>query len=155
MAPTQPDTHVIYTEKLRPSPGIWALCALAAASTALMVFPVWKIGAIVLPVVTFLLLLLWMRSLTVTIVVTETQLVVGEAHIERRFVADAHPYDAEAARVARGVELNARAFLKLRPWIKPAVKIDIADETDPTPYWLVSSAHPHEFAAALKTPTQS
>lgn len=151
MAPTQPESQVIYTEKLRPSPGIWALCAVAAAATALMVFPVWKIGAVVLPVVTFLLLALWMRSLTVKIIVTSSQLIVGEAHIDRKYVAAAHAYDAEAARVARGIELNARAFLMVRPWIKPAVKIDIADETDPTPYWLVSSTRPQEFAAALNT----
>ncbi|RBP64005.1 DUF3093 family protein [Brevibacterium sanguinis] len=149
MATTHPETHVNYLEKVRPSPGIWALCVCAAASTALMVFPVWRLGAVVLPVIAFLLLFLWMRSLTVRIVVTDTQLIVGEAHIERTFVAAAHAYDAEAARVARGVELNARAFLVLRPWVKPAVKIDIADETDPTPYWLVSSNHPEEFAAAL------
>ncbi|MDN5656068.1 DUF3093 domain-containing protein [Brevibacterium sandarakinum] len=149
MATTQPDTRVVYTEKLRPSVGMWILIAIAAASTALMVFPVWKIGAVILPVISFILLAWWLRSLGISIIVTERQLFVGDAHIDRRYVTDATGYDAEGARTARGPDLDARAFLMLRPWAKCAARIDIHDETDPTPYWLVSSKRPMEFAAAL------
>lgn len=149
MATTQPETRVVYTEKLGPSIGMWILIAIAAASTALMVFPVWKLGAVILPVVSFILLAWWLRSLGISIIVTERQLFVGDAHIDRRYVTDAVGYDAEDARTARGTGLDARAFLMLRPWAKRAVRIDIRDETDPTPYWLVSSKRPMEFAAAL------
>lgn len=149
MATTQPGTHVVYQEKLRPSIGMWILIAAAAAATALMVLPVWPLGTVVLPLITFVLLVWWLTSLTVTIIVTERQLFIGEAHIDRRFVSDATALDAEAARAARGTGLDARAFLKLRPWAKLAVRIDIDDAGDPTPYWLVSTRHPTDLAAAL------
>ena len=149
MATTQPGTHVVYQERIRPSPGMWILIAVAAASTALMVLPVWRLGTIILPLISFALLAWWLVSLTLTIIVTERQLFVGEAHIDRRFVPGAAAYDAAAAQKARGTDLDARAFLKIRPWGKPAVRIDLADEDDPTPYWLVSSRRPEQLAEAL------
>lgn len=149
MATTQSGTHVVFQEKLRPSTGMWILIIVAAASTALMVLPVWRLGTIVLPIIAFVLLAWWLTSLTVTIIVTERQLFIGEAHIDRKFISGATAYDAEAARTARGTGLDARAFLKLRPWAKSAVRIDIDDAGDPTPYWLVSTRRPKELAAAL------
>lgn len=149
MATTQPGTHVVYQEKLRPSIGMWILIVVAAASTALMVLPVWRLGTVILPLITFALLAWWLTSLTVTIIVTERQLFIGEAHIDRKFVSGATAFDAEAARAARGTDLDARAFLKLRPWAKLAARIDIDDAGDPTPYWLISTRNPKDLAAAL------
>ncbi|GAA1842032.1 DUF3093 domain-containing protein [Brevibacterium marinum] len=149
MATTQPETRVVFTEKIGPSVGMWVMIAIAAASTALMVFPVWKTGAVILPVVSFVLLAWWLRSLSITTIVTDRQLFVGDAHIDRGYITGATGYDSEDARTARGTGLDARAFLMVRPWAKSAVRIDIHDETDPTPYWLVSSKRPMELAAAL------
>jgi hypothetical protein len=53
---------------------------------------------------------------------------------------------AEATR-ERGVSLDARAWLVIRPWIDPVVKITISDPQDPTPYWLVSSKNPEALVA--------
>jgi hypothetical protein len=39
--------------------------------------------------------------------------------------------------------------------VHPVVKIELLDETDPAPYWLVSTRHPDELAAALATVTRS
>ena len=151
MATTQSGTHVVYQEKVRPSVGMWILVVVAALSTALMVAPVWTLGTIILPIVSFILFAWWLTSLTLTIIVTERQLFVGEAHIDRKFVPSAEAFDGEEARQARGVDLDARAFLKIRPWAKSVVRIHLNDESDPTPYWLVSSRHPHKLAAALNT----
>ena len=142
---------MVYQEKVRPSIGMWILVVVAAASTALMVMPVWQLGTIILPVVSFILFAWWLNSLTLTIIVTERQLFVGEAHIDRTFVPSAVAFDGEEARRARGVDLDARAFLKIRPWAKSVVRIDLDDDSDPTPYWLGSSRHPHKLAAALST----
>ncbi|GAA0036018.1 DUF3093 domain-containing protein [Brevibacterium metallidurans] len=149
MAQTHTEPQVAYQEKVRPSVGAWVLVAIGAGSTALMVLPVWTLGAFVLPVITFALLGWWMRSLTVTIIVTAQRLYVGEAHIDRAFISAARALDTEAARTASGTGLDARAFLVTRPWVKTSVRIDIDDVNDPTPYWLVSSRHPRELAAAL------
>jgi hypothetical protein len=125
---------------------------VAAASTALMVLPVWKLGHDHRARHQLSSLFAWwLTSLSVTIIVTEQQLFVGEAHIDRKFVPSAEAFDGEAARQARGVDLDARAFLKIRPWAKSVVRIDISDAADPTPYWLVSSRRPAELAAALNS----
>lgn len=149
MTAIQPRSGVIYTEKIRPSVGMWVLCTFAALSTALMVFPIWAIGAVILPIVSFAFLAWWLTSMTYTIVVTESQFLIGDAHIDRTFIADATGYDAEDSRTARGTGLDARAFLYLRPWVKTNVKVSIDDASDPTPYWLVASRRPMELAAAL------
>jgi hypothetical protein len=151
MATTQSGTHVVFQEKVRPSVGMWILVVVAAASTALMVMPVWKLGTIILPIIAFVLFAWWLNSLTLSIIVTEKQLFVGEAHIDRKFVPGATAYHGDDARAARGVDLDARAFLKIRPWAKPVVRIDLDDANDPTPYWLVSSRRPDELAAALSS----
>ncbi|MCM1012653.1 MULTISPECIES: DUF3093 domain-containing protein [unclassified Brevibacterium] len=150
MAQTHTDSQVAYREKVSPSPAMWVLIAVAAVSTAAMVLPVWTLGAFILPVVTFALLAWWLRSLGITIIVTDHQLFVGDAHIDRTFLGGVEALGIEAAREARGTGLDARAFLVLRPWVKTAVRIDIDDASDPTPYWLVSSRHPEELAAALR-----
>src|SRR5699024_11779252 len=92
-------------------------------------------------IVSFVLFAWWLNSLTVTIIVTERQLFVGEAHIDRKFVTAATAYEGEAAQKARGVDLDARALLKIRPWANDSVRIDIDHADDPTRYWLVSTRH--------------
>ena len=51
--------------------------------------------------------------------------------------------------LAQQVEADARAFLLLRPYVKTAVRVDLEDPADPTPYWLLSSRRPEALAAAL------
>lgn len=40
-------------------------------------------------------------------------------------------------------------FVVQRPWCRAAVLVRLADEDDPTPYWIVSSRRPEELAEAL------
>ncbi len=53
------------------------------------------------------------------------------------------------ARHERGPGAHGLAWLSLRPWIDPVVKIEVADPEDRTPYWLVSSKNPEALIAAL------
>ena len=54
-----------------------------------------------------------------------------------------------------GVDADARAYLLLRPYLKRAVRVEITDPADPTPYWLVSTRHPDRLAEAVTTLTRS
>jgi hypothetical protein len=80
---------------------------------------------------------------------------VGRASIEHLYIADCHPLDAEEARRRAGVEANARAHLVLRPYVKTAVEITLNDPDDPVPYWLVSTRHPQQLAAAQREAASS
>jgi len=79
------------------------------------------------------------------------EVVAGPAHVPLRHCGAVSPLDAEAARRLRGPEADANAFLVLRPWVATAVRVEITDPADPTPYWLVSTRHPERFAAAAST----
>ena len=142
------DTAVRYSERLWPPVSWWIVTALLSAMTAAMVYPVWEFGALVVPIVVFVLAAAWLRSMSSPVVVTGDALRAGPAHIDRRFVAEAIPYDERDSFVARGAELDARAYLMIRPWVKTVVKVVIDDPADPTPYWLVSSRRPRALAAA-------
>jgi hypothetical protein len=73
----------------------------------------------------------------------------GRARIPVRLLAAPEALDAAGARGAAGVEADARAFLLLRPYVATAVRVQVVDPADPTPYWLVSTRHPGTLAAEL------
>eukprot|EP01032_Pedospumella_encystans_P003300 gene3300-biopygen2828 len=83
------------------------------------------------------------------IVVDDDQLQAGRANIGMHFIGDVLALDAEATRQLSGPIADARAFLVLRPYIRCAVRIDINDPQDPTPYWLISTRRAAELADAL------
>lgn len=73
----------------------------------------------------------------------------GRARISGVHLGAAEALDQEQTRRTAGREADARAYLLLRPYLKRAVRVEINDPADPAPYWLVSSRHPDELAAAL------
>ena len=89
----------------------------------------------------------WLGSARVE--VRDGVLYAGPAHISLDLLGPAEPLDAEETRRVHGVEADARAFLFTRPYLKRAVKVAVLDPDDRTPYWLISTRHPHRLAAAL------
>ena len=71
----------------------------------------------------------------------------GAATIGWENVSHVEVIDAAGAREAKGVGLDARAWVVIRPWVKPAVRVHINDDQDPTPYWLVSTTKPEQLKA--------
>jgi hypothetical protein len=57
--------------------------------------------------------------------------------------------DEKQAALLRGPRADPAAHLFLRPYVKKAVYIAVADPSDGVPYWLVSTRHPDRLAAAL------
>jgi Protein of unknown function (DUF3093) len=80
-----------------------------------------------------------------------SELVVGRARIDVRYLADAIPLDKAAAEHRSGPGADARAFLVMRPYVPGAVEITLDDPDDPVPYWLVSSRHPERLASAISS----
>lgn len=85
----------------------------------------------------------------VRIVVGDGVFRAGRARIEAVHLGPAEALDAEQTRRVAGVEADARAYLVLRPYLKRAVRVEISDPADPTPYWLVSTRHPDELVGAI------
>jgi hypothetical protein len=66
-------------------------------------------------------------------------------------IAGVTAFRGEEATLQRGRLLDARAWLLIRGWVGPVVKIDLADASDPTPYWIVSTRTPDALVAAIDT----
>lgn len=76
-------------------------------------------------------------------------LYAGKAKIQTTFLGAVDPLSAEETWQVAGPKADARAYLLLRPYVRRAVRIQITDPADRTPYWLVASRHPDALAAAL------
>jgi hypothetical protein len=111
----------------------------------------WIVTAVALAVLT---LGLWSYG-SVRVSVRDGVFRAGRAHIDAAHLGRASALDAEETRRTAGAEADARAYLVMRPYLKRAVKVEITDPADPTPYWLVSTRHPEELARALTALTRA
>lgn len=139
-----------FREVLRPATWMYVAAAMIIPTVILTMAPFNMVLGIVVGIALYLVIVIAMVLSSPTIVLTETELRVGPAHIDRSLVGAVSAYSGSHAVNARGPGLDARAWLYLRGWINPVVRVDIADPSDPTPYWLFSTRRPEELAAALR-----
>ena len=59
--------------------------------------------------------------------------------------------DEKQASVLRGPRADPSAHILLRPYLKRAVYIGLADPSQGVPYWLVATRHPEQLAAAIES----
>jgi hypothetical protein len=142
--------HVGHREHVGQPVWLWALGLVITASVAFaylgFVGPVWA-GLILVVSTGVLAWLLW--NARILVAVDDDAFVAGPARLPLEFVGEVTPLDAANTRRVSGVDADARAFLLLRGSVHTAVRVEVDDPADPTPYWLVSTAHPDRLAAAL------
>ena len=142
---------VDYDERLRVPLRWWVQGTMLVASVwlasvvALPTWAVWTVSAVAAALVTALFL----GYGGARVQVDGCTFLAGRAHIDVGLLGEATPLDADAARRQAGVDADARAYLLLRPYLKQAVRVDLRDPADPTPYWLVSTRRPEELARAV------
>ncbi|HEX6969621.1 MAG TPA: DUF3093 domain-containing protein [Micromonosporaceae bacterium] len=140
-----------YTERLTLPWWSWpaglALATLAAAELWLGADGVrsWLPFAVLLPLTAGALW--WLSRLRVA--VRGDELLVDDARLPVRFVADAVALDADGRREVLGVAADPLAFVVQRPWIPGAVQVVLNDPADPTPFWVVSTRDPVRLAKAI------
>ena len=148
-------TSIAYSERLYVPLRWWVQATMLLASlwlafvVAMPFWAAWSATGVVL-VVTFGLMA-WLGS--VRVAVHDGTLYAGPAHISLDLLGPAEPLDAEETRRVHGVDADARAFLLTRPYLKRSVRVPVEDPADRTPYWLLSTRHPRELAAALSPGT--
>ncbi|MFD1213190.1 DUF3093 domain-containing protein [Arthrobacter sp. GCM10027362] len=154
-AATGPADPVLFEERLWPSAWIWTVAAGVSAAAILVFAPIdLLIGYVAAGVLAVILAVLLIAS-TPRLIVTARELQVGRARIERRYIGAVEAFRGEDATRQRGPELNGTAYLCIRGWIDPVVRIEITDEADLTPYWLTSTRRPAQLVAALAAPARS
>lgn len=119
----------------------WAWLLLVVAGTAAAVVTFVAVAVVCAAVV-------WVYGSTV-VEAGPDGLRVGRAFLSADALGAVTPLDRTATRAALGPQADARAWLHVRPYVDTAVRVDVADPADPTPYWLVSTRRPQEVAAAL------
>ncbi|MEV0645842.1 DUF3093 domain-containing protein [Phytomonospora sp. NPDC050363] len=108
---------------------------------------VWLPYAVGLPAATALLL--WLGRLRVSVV--GGRLEVDDANLPVEFIGEVTPLEGTALRDALSVGLHPLAFVVQRPWVRGAVRVEVNDADDPTPYWIVSTRRPERLAEALRS----
>jgi len=81
--------------------------------------------------------------------VDESGIRAGRATLAANHLGRARALDALSTHRLLGPGLRADAELSLRPWIKTAVQIEVEDDGDRTPYWVVATRRPAELVTAL------
>ncbi|KMS76005.1 membrane protein [Streptomyces viridochromogenes] len=82
-------------------------------------------------------------------------LIAGEAKIPVTALGEAHILDPEEARAWRTHKADTRAFLLLRAYIPTALRVEVTDPADPTPYLYLSTREPERLAEAIKAAKDS
>ena len=142
-------TAPTYTERLWLGPLGWVLLVVFAAMMAVAFVPLSPriaalVGGGVLVAGAIILVVLAPR-----VEVRDGVFRAGGAHIPVDLLGPAVTLDADATRAELGPRLDARAHVCLRGWIHSAVRVEVDDPQDPTPYWVVSTRRPEALVAAL------
>jgi len=90
-----------------------------------------------------------------TIEVADGTLRADKAELPLDKTSDVVPLDEKQAALLRGPKADPAAHLMLRPYLKRAVYIRLADPGSGVPYWLVATRHPAELATAIERGRQS
>jgi hypothetical protein len=133
-------------------PVSWWVIAVASVITlfAIVAVPVGVIaGTIVAGVAAVLLVTTFVRYGGARVEVDDRRLHAGRAEIDRTYLGSVEALTGTDARNAFGRDCDPRAYLVLRSYVPGAVRVQITDPGDPTPYWLIATRHPDRLAAAL------
>lgn len=142
-----------YRERLWPSVGLFIALLLLIPASLLVFLPINTLVGVVFAVVAYAGITILLVATAPVIEVTDTRLTAGRGVIALEFVGEPMAFEGEDASLQRGRGLDARAWVVIRGWVSPVVKLPLNDPADPTPYWLVSTRRPAELVAAVREAT--
>ncbi|WP_030277355.1 DUF3093 domain-containing protein [Streptomyces sp. NRRL B-24484] len=82
--------------------------------------------------------------------VVQGSLVAGQARIPVDALGAAEVLNPAEAVAWRGVKADPRAFMLLRSYVPTALRVEVTDPSDPTPYLYLSTRSPQKLADALQ-----
>lgn len=138
-----------FDEALRPGPWGWVGVAAFAGALGVSLYPVDLTLALVVAALALAAGVALLVRTTPHVRVTGDELHAGAAHVPLALLREPRALTGPDLRHALGPGLDARAHVCLRGWIRSAVRVELADPQDPTPYWIVSTRRPDELVAAL------
>lgn len=85
-----------------------------------------------------------------TIEVTGTVLRAGGSALALSDIDEVIPLDEKQTRALGGPKADPSAHILLRPYLKRAVYVAVAEPGEGVPYWLLATRHADELAAAIE-----
>ncbi|MCX5371503.1 DUF3093 domain-containing protein [Streptomyces sp. NBC_00080] len=140
-----------YEERLTAPRSWWFVSFLVGVSMALILLPFGTLpllGGLVGGTAAAAVVASSYGSLRIRVV--GDSLIAGEAKIPVAALGEAEILDADGARAWRTYKADTRAFLLLRSYIPTALRVEVTDPDDPTPYLYLSTREPERLAEALK-----
>ncbi|MET9373565.1 DUF3093 domain-containing protein [Streptomyces sp. NPDC002992] len=151
MQPSVPSSTPRFDERLTAPRSWWVITALLSLSGGLVMFPLGTVPTLGGLIVAAALAAVVVSSYgSARIRVVAGSLVAGDARIPVTALGAPEVLDAEEARAWRTFKADPRAFMLLRSYVPRAVRIEVTDPADPTPYVYLSSRDPEGLAAALE-----
>jgi hypothetical protein len=147
----QQDRAAPYRETLRVPASYWLLSVPVVALLGAELFAGFSSLVAIVVYAVFVIvvggfLLAWG---TARIEVADGVLRAGGETLPLSAIGEALPLDPSQAALLRGPKADPAAYLMLRPYLKKAVYIGLADPASEIPYWLIATRRPAELAAAL------
>ncbi|MFB7371167.1 DUF3093 domain-containing protein [Streptomyces sp. NPDC056222] len=151
MQPSVPPSAPRFDERLTAPRSWWVITALLGLSGGLVTFPLGTVPTLGgLLVATALAAVVVSSYGSARIRVVAGSLVAGDARIPVSALGAPEVLDAEEARAWRTFKADPRAFMLLRSYVPRAVRVEVTDPADPTPYVYLSSRDPEGLVAALE-----
>ena len=120
-----------------------------------LVLSVWAALGNTPALITFGSLTLWLIVLffktSLKIEVDQTHLRVGGASIEHKYIGEVTVLSSSEVKLIRTRDADPLAYLAIRFWSSKAIKLQVSDVRDKTPYWLITTNNGQELLKALKS----
>ncbi|WP_457030223.1 DUF3093 domain-containing protein [Kitasatospora sp. P5_F3] len=140
----------MYDERLTVPRSWWLLPVALGFSLALIMLRFSAIGALAGLVVGIVAGAAALSSYgSARIRVVQGSLVAGQARIPADVLGAAHVLNPAETVAWRSVKADPRAFMLLRSYVPTALRVEITDPADPTPYVYLSTRSPQRLADAL------
>lgn len=140
-----------FREVIRPPFWLMAFIYFLACSIGIAIWAAMTtmIAAVVMALLTAGTILIYFTS-SLIIEIDDLELRVGKAHIDRKFCGEVIVLKPAQMSLQRTRKADPAAYLAIRFWTAHGVKIEVNDDRDQTPYWLVTSKCGEKIAQALK-----
>ncbi len=146
----------MYDERLTVPRSWWLLSVACGLSFALILLRYDAVAALVGLVVGVVAGAAALSSYgSARIRVVQGSLVAGTARIPVSALGEAQPLTPAEAVAWRSVKADPRAFMLLRSYVPTALRVEVTDPKDPTPYLYLSTRSPQRLAEALAEARQT
>ena len=138
-----------FSERLWPAPSLYLALLLILPAVALVMTPLNAALAIPVAIGVFAAITGSLVLASPKVSVVGGELIAGPARIPVRYLGETRELDAHTLRAAIGPRLDARAHLMVRGYIHSGVLVEVTDENDPAPYWVITVRKPKSLITAI------